>query len=133
MEVILKRTKITKSIVDQSLFGNNKLYLGHPNYEVLGWCSILKGKFRYNYILLYCKVTNVTVKLEKRTGVEVTEGTMQTAREGTRDDWYFPMFYTLLLGGQGITRTQDREECYRDEEKLKKFLREVEQKGQIFI
>lgn len=33
MEVILKKTKITKSILEQSLLGNSILYLGHPKYE----------------------------------------------------------------------------------------------------
>ena len=48
MEVILKKTKITKSILEQSLIGNDSLYLGHPSFDILGWCNVIKGKFTYS-------------------------------------------------------------------------------------
>lgn len=135
MEVLLKKTKITKSILEQSLSGNNSLYLGHPNYEVLGWCSIIKGKFRYNYILLYDKIVNTIVKLTYPNSKTIyeEEKAEQTVKNGTYQDWYFPTYYYLKLSDTTIVRTLDRNT--RDESKLKlqKFLREVEQKGQIYI
>lgn len=135
MEVLLKKTKITKSILEQSLSGNSSLYLGHPNYEVLGWCSIIKGKFRHNYILLYDKIDNTIVKLNYPNSKKIyeEEKAEQTAKNGTYQDWYFPTYYYLKLSDTTIVRTLDKNT--RDESKLKlqKFLREVEQKGQIYI
>ena len=136
MEVILKKTKITKSILEQSLSGNNNLYLGHPNYEVLGWCSIIKGKFRYDYILLYKKTDNTIVKINYPNSkiIYEEEKDEQTLKEGSSyQDWYFPTYYYLKLSDTTIVRTLDRNT--RDESKLKlqKFLREVEQKGQIYV
>ena len=40
MEVVLKKTKITKSILQQSIYGHESLYIGNPNYDFLGWCRI---------------------------------------------------------------------------------------------
>jgi len=136
MEVLLKKTKITKSILGQSLSGNNSLYLGHPNYEVLGWCSIIKGKFRHNYILLYDKIDNTIVKLNYPNSKIIYEEEKgeQTLKEGlSYQDWYFPTYYYLKLSDTTIVRTLDKD--VRDEAKIKlqKFLREVEQKGQIYI
>ena len=136
MEVLLKRTKITKSILQQSLFGNSTLYLGHPNYEVLGWCSILKGKFRYNYILLYNKEKNTIVKLSYPDSKNIYEDEKeeQTLKVGLPyRDWYFPTYYYLKLGDIQIIRTLNKD--FRDEGKIKlqEFLKDVEQKGQIYI
>ena len=58
----------------------------------------------------------------------------QTRKEGlSYDDWYFPTYYYLKLSDIVVVRTLDKER--RDNEKLnlQKFLREVEQKGQIYI
>lgn len=136
MEVILRKTKITKSIVDQSLPGNNRLYLGHPNYEVLGWCSMLKGKFRYNYILLYDKAGNSVLKLNYPNSKNIYEEDKgeQTRKEGTfYDDYYYPTYYYLKLSDTLIIRTLDKEGRDKGKVELQKFLREVEQKGQIYI
>lgn len=133
MEVILRKTKITKSILTQSLFGNNKLYLGHPNYDILGWCSVVENKSRNNYILLYNKTAYTIVKLVYFKNHEVIENNEQTPRKGTVDDWYFPLFYYLKLNDYTITRSQDKELINSDKEKLICFLREVGQKGQIYI
>jgi hypothetical protein len=135
MEVVLKRTKITKSIIEQSLHGNNSLYLGHPNYDVLGWCRVIKGKFRHNYILLYRKVDSTIVKLyyPNSKNIYEKEKEEQTARAGTFDDWYFPTFYYLEFGEQVIIKTLDKEVRDKGKLELQQFLREVEQKGQIYI
>jgi hypothetical protein len=136
MEVILKRTKITKSILDQSLLGNSKLYLGHPNYDVLGWCSILKGKFRYNYILLYDKASNTVVRLHYPNSKNIYEEEKgeQTLKEGlSYQDWHFPTYYYLKLSDIQIVRTLDKDIREDAKIKLQKFLREVEQKGQIYV
>ena len=136
MEVYLKKTKITKSVLEQSLLGNSNLYLGHPNYEVLGWCSIIKSKFRYSYILLYNKTDSTIVKLiyPNSKNIYEEEKNEQTLKEGlSYQDWYFPTYYYLKLSDVQIIRTLDKN--IRDEGKIKlqKFLREVEQKGQIYI
>ena len=58
----------------------------------------------------------------------------QTLKEGlSYQDWYFPTYYYLKLSDVQIIRTLDKN--IRDEGKIKlqKFLREVEQKGQIYI
>ena len=136
MEVQLKRTKITKSILDQSLVGHNRLYLGNPNYDILGWCSVLKGKFRHNYILLYCKLDSTLKKLHYPNTRNITEKEQdeQTRREGTPyDDWYFPTYYYLSLSDMVIVKTRNKEERDSAKEQLQKFLREVEQKGQIYL
>ena len=135
MEVFLKKTKITKSIVDQSLVGKNELYLGHLSYDVLGWCSVIKGKFRHNYILLYDRRINVIEKLHYPNSKNIyeEEKAEQTAKNGTHNDWYFPTYNYLKLSDITIMRTLDKDK--RDEGKLKlqQFLREVEQKGQIYL
>ena len=136
MEVLLRKTKITKSIVDQSLLGTNKLYLGHPNYEVLGWCSTLKGKYRYNYILLYNKAGNTITRLNypEYRNINEEEKGEQTLKEGlSYQDWYFPTYYYLKLSDTVIIRTLDKEVRDKGKLELQKFLREVEQKGQIYI
>ena len=136
MEVILKKTKITKSILEQSLTGNSSLYLGHPSYDILGWCSVIKGKFRYNYILLYDKRNKTIVKLSYPNSKNIYEKDKeeQTRKDGLPyDDWYFLTYYYLELSDTQIVRTLDK--VVRDDAKIKlqKFLREVEQKGQIYV
>jgi hypothetical protein len=133
MEVILKKTKLTKSVVEQSLWGNHKFYLGQHGYEVLGWCRTKLGKYMREYILLYCKSQNTVVKLEYLKNYEVTEKNEQTVKEGTHNEYYFPLVYRLKLGTVDITATQDKQTVEADKEKLRIFLREVEQKGQIYI
>lgn len=135
MEVLLRKTKVTKGVVEQSLLGNNRLYLGHPNYEVLGWCSIIKIKFRYSYILLYCKIDNTIVKLNYPDSKNIQEEhkNEQTLRNGTYNDWYFPTYYYLKLSNKTIFRDLDRQLRDDSKQKLQIFLREVEQKGQIYI
>lgn len=136
MEVQLKRTKITKSIVDQSLVGHNRLYLGNTNYNVLGWCSVIKGKFRHNYILLYCKLDNTVVKLYYPNTRNITEKEQgeQTQKVGLHYiDYDYPTYYYLSLGDTIVLRTLNKEERDSAKEQLQKFLREVEQKGQIYL
>lgn len=136
MEVILKRTKITKSILEQSLLGNSSLYLGHQNYNVLGWCSVIKGKFRHNYILLYDKIYNTIVKLDYPNSkiIYEEEKEEQTLKKGLPyQDWYFPTYYYLKLSDIIIIRTLDKDSRDKSKLQLQKFLREVEQKGQIYL
>lgn len=135
MEVLLKKTKITKSILEQSLFGHASLYIGHPNYDTLGWCRVKVGRNMRDYILIYCRATQVILKLNKYSTYSINEviGSQQMAREGTVNDWYFPLVYILKLDNTIIFRTLEEKVFNESKVKLQKFLREVEQKGQIYI
>jgi len=142
MEVLLKKAKITKSIIAQSLIGGYSLYLGNPNYEILGWCNFIDGKNSRRYILLYHKSDNTIVKLHAvREGeYEIFSKEEQTRRPGsTYDDWYFPMFHSLIVtlaiprSTVTIVKREDLDFVKAEQEKLKIFLREVYQKGQIYI
>jgi len=142
MEVLLKKIKITKSVVAQSLLGNYSLYLGHPSYEVLGWCNFVSGKNSRRYILLYNKTTNTIIKLHsvEEGDFEIVSKSEQTRRPGsTYEDWYFPVFHSLVIT-LSVPRTQvtiskkeDLTLVESDRDKLKAFLREVYRKGQIYI
>lgn len=59
MIVELKKTKLTKSIVDQSLRGSESLMWDRNDYSILGWVMI-KGM---RLVLLYNHVTHQIVKL----------------------------------------------------------------------
>jgi hypothetical protein len=143
MEVLLKKVKITKSVIQQSLMGDRGLYLGHPNYEILGWCYFIHGKNSRRYILLYDKADNVIIKLHFITegDIEIFSKTEQVRKPGsTYDDWIFPMFHSLKVLPEvnrsnpiTIKKSEDIEEVKEAEKKLKAFLREVYQKGQIYI
>jgi len=59
MEVILKKTKITKGIVEQSLLGSYTLIYSYHAYDLLGWC-VYKNK---RYFLLYHRDSKQISKL----------------------------------------------------------------------
>ena len=143
MEVLLKKAKITKSVIAQSLLGGYSLYLGHPNYEVLGWCNFIDGKNSRRYILLYNKAESAIVKLHAvREGeYEIVSKSEQTRKPGVPyEDWYWPMFHSLIVT-LAVPRTdvtiskkqEDLASVEADRDKLKVFLRKVYQKGQIYI
>lgn len=52
MEVILKKTKITSSILKQTTNATEN-NLKDANFRVLGWCRYVVNKHTYKYILLY--------------------------------------------------------------------------------
>lgn len=137
MDVILKKTKITKSIVSQSLRGNNSLFIDKKNYEILGWCV-----HKYRYILLYSNETNQILKLPyiHNYDYSITHKTEQTLKEGLPyQDWYFPTFYYLIIrfyefnSEHTIIRSLNESDVTNGVEKLKQFLDEVYQKGQIYL
>lgn len=64
MEVVLKRTKITKSIVSQLEFVPSHLL---SNYKVLGYCVLPKTKI----VLLYDEVRNKLAKTSYKTKIWV--------------------------------------------------------------
>lgn len=142
MEVLLKKMKVTKSVIAQSLVGGSYLYVGHPNYEILGWCYFISGKNSRRYILLYCKTDNTIVKLHfvRKDEFEIVSKEEQTRRPGsTFDDWYWPMFHSLNMNLESPRRTvtlfkkEDLASVEENKEKLKLFLEEVYSKGQIYI
>lgn len=140
MEVVLKKTKITKSIVTQALQGNDNLYFGEYTYDILGWC-VLNGKRNERWILLYDRVKNTLVRLPY--AQKLSESDEIRSRNEQLDDkqggYIYPQVFrlhTYLIDQHKpyqIYRSEDEVEILAKKEKLHEFLRIVNQKGQIFI
>jgi|GEM_PF-5376284 len=138
MEVLLKKTKITKSVVNQSLLGSSSLYLDHSNYDVLGWC-LLSGKRDVRYILLYNRIKNTIVRLQYTDVSEITTESKNVQRGSSQEGYTYPMTYYLHIYcrdfGRSLTvvYSENEQEVLLEKEKLIAFLREVNQKGQIYV
>jgi len=138
MEVLLKKTKITKSIVQQSLRGSNNLFVDQTNYELLGWCMI-PGKNDVRWILLYNLLKSTVVVLPYSSA---SHSSITRHSEQTRNDkgWYdYPMFYYLNLylptfrTSILISKSKEEEKMEESEKKLKEFLEKVQNKGQVYL
>lgn len=143
MDVVLKKVKVTKSVIAQSLLGQNYLLFGHPNYDILGWCYFIAGKNSRRYILLYDKADHVIVKLHyiKDADIEIISKGEQTRKPGVPyEDWYWPTFHSLKIRAEvnrsnevTIAKSEELTDVEEKKEKLLSFLKEVNQKGQIYI
>ena len=140
MEVILKKTKITKSIVNQSLTGSYSLFLSWNNYDILGWC-LMDGKYKVRYILLYNRVKQTVVKLPyiNNNDYEITSRNEQLEGE-SRGCYRFPIVYRLQasfsdFNGRytSLIWSEEEKEVVEAKQVLTDFLREVNQKGQIYL
>lgn len=139
MVVELKKTKVTKSIVMQSLGANDERYFNHFNYDILGWC-LINGKRNERLILLYDRIKNSIITLPCTS--KLSEGEI-TSRGEQRDDgkggYIFPTVYRLYIylpdlhKNKCILWSDDEKEVITKRDNLHKFLREVEQKGQIYL
>lgn len=140
MEVILKRTKITKSIVNQTLLGNNSLYSDWSGfYDILGWC-LMNGKRNERYILLYHRDKNTLIRLPYVQKLSDDELTSRNEQESDGSGGYiYPKVYRLNVYQVDRSRLAQvaisKEEVLilAEKEKLQEFIKEVNQKGQIFI
>ena len=144
MIVELKKTKITKSIVDQSLSGRYSLFYNYQNScDILGWCMIKskKGYIRYN--LLYHRNDKQILKLpyivnEKKDIELYKEGVQRGSNEG---GWVFPIVYKLKVRWTDFNNSQViLEQTEETDEKMEKLFQEVKdfahvvnQKGQIYL
>ena len=144
MIIELKKTKITKSIVDQSLHGKSNLfYKWENNYDILGWCMIKvkRGYIRYN--LLYHRVDNQIIKLpyiisETRDIELYKESVQRPLKDG---GYEYPYVYKLKLrwvdfnNSQIILEqtTETDEKMQELFQKVKDFKHIIEQKGQIYL
>lgn len=139
MEVILKKTKITKSIVNQALRGSNSLYLNHFNYDILGWC-LLNGKRDVRWVLIYNRLNNTLIRVpyvERLKDDEITSKNVQTTdRNG---GYTYPLTYFLSVYFKDESRIvaifsdEDKNKVVEEQNKLIEFTNEVRIKGQIFI
>lgn len=141
MVVELKKTKITKSIVDQSLLGNYNLYYNWDNYNILGWCLMRKSKHSYRYVLLYNNLSKSIVKLKyilKDSHVELSKNRVKKAIIEGR--YIYPeltsikIYFIDFSDSQFIfQQTDESEDIISLFNKVKEFIAEVELKGQIYL
>ncbi len=140
MIVELRRTKITKSIVNQTLLGDNSLYTDWSAfYDILGWC-LMSGKRDERWILLYHRTRNTLLRLpyiKKLVDDEITSRGEQTS-DGN-GGYTYPTIYRLHIyqidrGSKAcIAWTGEESKISKSKEKLREFIEIVNQKGQIFI
>lgn len=132
MEVVLKRTKITKSILDQSVYASKESYIKDIE-KILGWC-MYKGN---RLILLYDKHTSQILKLDyvDKLGYKKFEQELHT-----NFDWNSHKLYHIISIKYSRSNVEDRIFSSQDEKEtnislfmLKEFLKKVHEKGQIYI
>jgi hypothetical protein len=143
MVVELKKTKITKSIVDQSLFGRDSLFYNwENNYDLLEWCVIKANKKLLRYNLLYHKNDKQIIKLPYivyENHIELYKETVQ--RGSDKEGWIFTMVYKLKLRWADFGNSRNiLEQTEETDEKMQEFFQKVkdfkylvEQKGQIYL
>lgn len=131
MEVILKKTKITSSIIKQTVKASEKTLM-NSDYEVLGWCNYFSGKYRYKYILLY---NSKTSDLKVYLFFGRLENEYINDYKGR--DYYSPEKFNLKVITPNFVETVYTFEKEYDRDSLAKTLEEIkklaEQKGQIYL
>jgi hypothetical protein len=139
--VELKKTKITKSIVDQSLRGNYSIYLDNKSYDILGWC-LMTGKSKLRYTLLYERASNQVIKLPHIVSEKDVELTHEGVQRGSnKGGWVFPVVYRIKVRWRDFNNTQYVYEQFEDSDeialekfqKVKDFVHIVNQKSQIYL
>jgi len=140
MEVLLKKTKITKSVVNQTLLGDSSLYTDWSEfYDILGWC-LISGKRDERWILLYHRTKNTLLRLPYIQ--KLSEGELVSRNEQQSDNkggYIYPKVYRLYTYQIDRSRTaciswsEDESKILGEKEKLHEFIKTVNQKGQIFI
>lgn len=143
MQVELKRTKITKSIVDQSLLGHPMLYYNFKAaYDILGWCVMIKNKRHLRYVLLYHRTTNEIVKLryilnEKHIEIEKTSIQTPLIEGGYSYDIKLNIkaFFTDFNNSATIKlqNSESDDEILQIKERCEEFVKTSNQKGQIYL
>ena len=141
MEVLLKRTKITKSIINQSLPAPTDAFLRTDfHYDVLGWCMYNGKKIVLLYERTTCQVRTYfhTPSFGKKWQF-LERANVQ--RSDSNGGWVFPEVYVLnILAEDGRTaykheqgETESDEKMKEMEEKAMKYALRVAQAGQIYI
>lgn len=141
MEVELKKTKITKSIVEQSLSGNYSILYNWTNYDILGWCSTKSGKYTVRKVLLYDRIRNSVVKWQYTSPSKITMIEESVQRDDKNGGYIFPVLKKIKIPYEDLNNTltleQAEDETYEDMEqklkKIKEFYNIVNQKGQIYL
>jgi len=139
MIVELKKTKITKSILEQSMIGASYLYLNNFNYDILGWCI---GRKNVRYILLYHRDFKIITKLHYINSTKAVE----LVEEKVDERWLtnnckYPEGKTIKAYLSDIntnitilTQTVESNDLMEQHFKnLKQFIQKVKTAGQIYI
>lgn len=141
MEVLLKKTKITKSIIDQSLPAPIDAFLRTDfYYDVLGWCMYNDKKI----VLLYEKATNQVRTYFHTPSFGKKWQFLERAkvqRPDSNGGWVFSETYILNIlaeDGRPAYRHEQKEmetdeKMEELEEKAMKYALRVAQAGQIYI
>jgi hypothetical protein len=131
MEVVLRKSKITNSIIKQTVKASEEV-LKSSDYEVLGWCNYLLGKHLYKYILLYNQKTK---DLKKYLFFGKLEKEYVNDYRGR--DYYSPERFDLKVITPNFVDTiytfqkeEERASFMKDLEVIKK---RAEQQGQIYL
>lgn len=131
MEIILRKSKITSSIIKQTVKASEEV-LKSSDYQVLGWCNYFSGKHAYKYILLYNQQTK---DLKKHLFFGKLEKVYINDYRGR--DYYTPEKFNLEIITPNFTtnvhtfdKEKDRDSFVKDLEIIKK---RAEQQGQIYL
>lgn len=140
MEVKLKKTKITKSILDQSFKGSWDLFYNWEGYDILGFCF-------YNKILtpiLYKRVTNQVIVMDSLIDIkqiELKKETVQIPDSNYKNSYLFPLKYRIYIHFPNykypipiFTQNEESDEQVEDMvQKIKIFVNTLKSKGQFYI
>lgn len=144
MIVELRKTKITKSIVDQSLLGHPSVYYNYDKYDILGWCVVVKAKSKLRYILLYHREEKVIVKVRSILSyikdIELYQESVQRMSPD-KIGYIYPTVYKIKVywadfnNAQVIKEQNDEsdEDMIELFNKIKQLVIKTEQLGQIYI
>ena len=141
MEVQLKKTKITKSIIKQSLPASLTVFRNLNSIDVLGWC-LLDGK---KIVLLYNTITNqvMTARYTPFFGSKYQYLKKESVQRPNTEagGWDYPEVYVLYIEGEDGERVlrleQNENMSDGDMEKIleqaRDYARKIAQGGQIYI
>ena len=141
MEVQLKKTKITKSIIKQSLPASLTVFRNLNSIDVLGWC-LLDGK---KIVLLYNTITNqvMTARYTPFFGSKYQYLKKESVQRPNTEagGWDYPEVYVLYIDGEDGERVLRLEQSENmsdgDMEKIleqaRDYAKKIAQGGQIYI
>ena len=141
MEVHLKKTKITKSIIKQSLPASLTVFRDLNSTHVLGWC-LLEGK---RIVLLYNVITNqvMTARYTPFFGSKYQFLKKENVQRSNTETggWDYPEINVLYIEGEDGERVlrleQNENMSDADMEKLleqaRDYAKKISQGGQIYI
>lgn len=98
MEVVLRKTKITKSIVQQTIDKSVDFYFEDwTNNNLIGWLIYHTLKVNYRYQIFYDKDTQTLTKLKHRkvSGIDTYEKGIQ--EPDGKGGYHFPMKFFIRV------------------------------------